>query len=256
MIRYKRFWSIVLGICCVLVLWPAYPLTAQESLYLLLEKDATYQLKLSYTNTLRAQTPTLSIYTYNDQDSVLQLSHMYRNLLYDRGEVSLVFKTPEGASRALIKLEGAGLKDHNITIERIDKLDTEKLSSLAQMIVNNQLYTGLIIDARGLGVERGMSPRIWTESGELLYGGVTAPYEYVLKEGVISYGTELSADLMQRVSIPGKIIYTAPLIVQAKAAAGVPRTGVVVSQEAADKIVEALQNYDFFAHYAVVFLID
>ena len=113
----------------------------------------------------------------------------------------------------------------------------------------------MVVDARGLGLSGDESAHL-VGIGELIYGGVAADYEFVLHEGVISYGQELSDDLMDRFSIPGKLIYSAPLVVQALGVKGEPQTGVVISQEAADRILAAIKNYDFFAHYAVVFLID
>lgn len=245
--------------CCLLILGLfAQQAAAEDSLHFLLETDAAYELKFTYPNRMDTVPPILSIYTYDEQGPILNLSRLYQGLVYDDlTEMNLIFEAPKGYLRAEVKISADEvLGPTALDIERVDRFDPEQESMLAHLIVNEMVYTGLVVDARGLGLERGMSPRIWSESGELIYGGVAADYEFVLHEGVISYGQELSDDLMDRVSIPGKLIYSAPLVVQALGVKGEPQTGVVISQEAADRILAAIKNYDFFAHYAVVFLID
>ncbi len=246
---------------CGLIILFAFPIlvsASEQSLEFLLETDASYELNIKYPGQLDAIPPKLSIYTYDENGAWLNSGRIYKGILYEgMVETSLVLDLPRGHSRAVaILVSEDDLQNSSLEIERLDRFNIADSTSLAQLLVNEHVYTGLVVDARGLDLERGMSPRIWSESGDLIYGGVAAKYEFVQDEGVISYGTNLSTELMKRVSMPGKLSYTSPLVVEAKATRGMPSTGVVISQAEADIILTSIKNYDFFAHYAVVFLID
>lgn len=245
-------------ICCVILACVAGRIMAESSLQFLLESDAVYELKYSFPSQIDKSPPVLTIYTINEEGSFLNLVRLYRGLSFkDTTETSVVFEAPEGFIRAEVVIAGADDPDQtSITFTRLDRFDPALSSELLEMIINEEVYTGLIVDARGLGLERGMSPRIWSESGEMIYGGVAAPYEYVQDTGVALYGTQLSEELKERVTLQGKLSFFAPLVVKAKGVKGQPRTGVVIDQETSNRIAAAIQNYDFFAHYAVVFLVD
>ncbi|HKM17883.1 MAG: hypothetical protein GX228_01015 [Firmicutes bacterium] len=245
-------------ICFLIILCITGRVLAEPSLQFLLESDAVYELKFSFLNQIDKDPLSLSIYTYDEQGLLLKLTRLYRGLAFnDITEMNVVFEAPKGFVRAEVVIDGeTDPKQRLISFARLNRFDPDRNTELASMIFNEQVYTGLIVDARGLGLERGMSPRIWSEAGEMIYGGVAAPYDYVQDTGVILYGTQLSEELMQRVSIPGILSYSSPLVVKAKAVKGQPRTGVVVDQDSAERIIDLIKNYDFFAHYAVVFLVD
>jgi len=113
-----------------------------------------------------------------------------------------------------------------------------------------------VVDARHLDVRRGISPRVYSESGQLLYGGVLASAEFVQDVGVVAYGRELDPDLIKRIQVDPEYAYARPLIVEAVGVVDPARTGVYVSEADAERILQALSQYDFFARYAVIFLIN
>ncbi len=117
-------------------------------------------------------------------------------------------------------------------------------------------YTGLVVDARHLDVRRGISPRIYSETGQLIYGGVLAPQDLVQERGVVAYGSELTPELLARIQVSPDDPYVNPLIVEAMDAADPAKTSVYISAEDTQRILEAMARYDFFARYAVIFLID
>ena len=49
-------------------------------------------------------------------------------------------------------------------------------------------YTSVIIDARGLGVERGMSPKIRRPDGTEIWGTKEVDPDYVIEQGIVVYG--------------------------------------------------------------------
>lgn len=143
-----------------------------------------------------------------------------------------------------------------LTVERIygseqgvEEYWSKKLAS------DGTFYTGLVIDARHLDVQRGISPRIYSESGQLLYGGVLAPQDVVQELGVVGYGQELTSELLGRLSVDPAYTYVAPLIIEATAVADAAKTGVCISEADTARVLEAMAKYDFFARYAVIFLV-
>lgn len=247
-------------LCFVLVGLLVFSFTAfaeEETRHMLLEAAAQYQIEYEFLNQIEIVPPTLSIQTRGTEGIISNFSRLYGGLPHSDQwtYASLVFETPSGAKQASISLDSNVGFNTGFSIERLNsfKPGTEELSRL---IVNKQVYTGLIVDARGLDVERGISPRIWSESGDLVYGGVAATYDLIQVRGVIGYGQKISPDLMDRVSIPGKLTYSAPLIVDAINVTETTNTGVVISDESAELIFSAIANYDFLSEYAVVILLD
>ena len=124
-----------------------------------------------------------------------------------------------------------------------------------ELIRQGLIYTGLIVDARGLNLQRGMSPKIFSESGQLIYAGVAVAYGFLQEAGIASYGQELNPDLLRRIQ-PNGTIKVSPLVVNALEVRGTTESSVTISDADAQAILEALDTYDFLAHYSVVFLID
>ena len=125
-----------------------------------------------------------------------------------------------------------------------------------KLATEGTFYTGLVVDARHLQVRRGMSPRIYSESGQLLYGGVLAGQELVQDIGVVGYGAELTSDLLERIALDSDYPYVAPLVVEAVAVADAAQTGVYLNAEDTQRVLQAMAQYDFFARYAVIFLVN
>jgi hypothetical protein len=124
-----------------------------------------------------------------------------------------------------------------------------------ELIRQGLVYTGLIVDARGLNLQRGMSPKVYSESGQLVYAGVAVSYGFLQEAGIASYGQELTPDLLRRIQ-PDDTIKVSPLVVNALKIDGTTESSVIISDADAQSILDALNTYDFLAHYSVVFLID
>ncbi len=56
-----------------------------------------------------------------------------------------------------------------------------------------QPITGLIIDARGLGLKPSMSPQIFSSDGSVLYGPGKYPREFAVAQGVVGYHKDPAA---------------------------------------------------------------
>lgn len=258
MTKVRNSWILVYCLIVGTMFVFSFPgFASEETRHLLLETAAQYQIEYEFLNQLDLIPPVLSVETEGTQGIISRFSRLYRGLPHsdDWSYASVVFTTPEGAQQAAISLNSGVGYNTGFSIVRLNNFDPNR-NELSGLIVNNEVYTGLIVDARGLDIERGISPRIWSESGHLIYGGVAATYDLIQNQGVIGYGHKISPDLMDRVSIRGRISYSAPLIVEAIAVTERTKTGVVISDESAAKILAAIANYDFLSEYAVVILLD
>ncbi|MBO9541058.1 LPP20 family lipoprotein [bacterium] len=107
-------------------------------------------------------------------------------------------------------------------------------------------HTGLIVDARGLGLEPAMSPMILDESAARLYLSpkVSVDPEAVVNKGLASYASSLQeAQKLQRVG-------SNPLVLKAKRVDD--RTNVVLDDTAAKQLLGADRRKGFLKDLAVV----
>lgn len=95
-------------------------------------------------------------------------------------------------------------------------------------------YTGLVIDARGLGVQPAMSPALLDEQGgEIYVGRLSVDADFVVEQGIVSYVT--SVDQAKKLDRIG----SNPLIVRGKKISGGFKADVVVDNKDAATILGA-----------------
>jgi hypothetical protein len=108
------------------------------------------------------------------------------------------------------------------------------------------VITGLVIDCRGLGLERAMAPNILDDSGRTIYNSKNVDASAIVKNGLASYSKS---------DTPSNIDYAGanPLIIKAVSLIDFNRNPVV-SKADGDKILASNQKYDFLKRCAVVFI--
>lgn len=113
-----------------------------------------------------------------------------------------------------------------------------------------QLYTGLIVDARGLGVRPAMAPKILNEDGKEVYGSAWVNREWAVKEGMVGYLKDpAAAQANPRVT-------DKPLLVKALKVSGDGRVDTVISNADATALQNASQNLNMLKKCRVVILVD
>jgi hypothetical protein len=112
------------------------------------------------------------------------------------------------------------------------------------------LYTGVIVDARGLGLERVMSPRVYDESGRIIYGNMYLNSDNVVRYGMVDYTG--NPDMVTAATAGNSRAGNNPIIVKAIGLKDF-NANVVISQADADMILAANAQANFFAKTAVVF---
>lgn len=112
------------------------------------------------------------------------------------------------------------------------------------------VYTGLIVDARGVGLRPAMAPKIVDETGNEVYGSKFVSREWAVKIGMVGYDKDVNrARTNDRVT-------NNPLIVKAMKVSGPNKADVVVSAADAANIHAAASNMKFLDQCKVMFIVD
>ena len=137
-----------------------------------------------------------------------------------------------------------------IPVEIAPPVELSSNSRSGAPIDMGRVYTGLIIDARGTGAQPAMSPRVFDEAGNELYGSAYVEQEFVLKHGMAGYVKGLEqAETNDRVA--GN-----PLTVKAVGVAGKNKTDIVLTDQDAARIRQLAANLNFLREARVVVLVD
>ena len=118
--------------------------------------------------------------------------------------------------------------------------------------VNNVTYTGVIIDAGGLGLQAAMSPVIFDTNGRVVYGASNIDVDFAIQNGMVGYSKSVEdANRNERVG-------TNALVIKAVAVKGgnssTGKVNVVVTPEDADRILISNQKLSYLQHGAVIFV--
>jgi hypothetical protein len=111
-------------------------------------------------------------------------------------------------------------------------------------------YTGLILDARGLGVNPAMSPKVYDPDGREVYGSAFVSRDFAISQGVVGYVK--SVDQAQQTDrVKGN-----PAIVKAVEAKGANKADLVVSKDDAEKLRALSQSQTFMREARVMIVVD
>jgi len=113
-----------------------------------------------------------------------------------------------------------------------------------------QVYTGMIVDARGLGVRPAMAPKIVNEEGKEVYGSAYINRDWAVREGMVGY----LKDPMQA-QTNGRVT-DKPLMVKAMKVSGDARVDLVIANADAAMLFGATQNMSFLEKCRVIILVD
>jgi hypothetical protein len=111
-------------------------------------------------------------------------------------------------------------------------------------------YTGLVLDATGLQARPAMTPQIFDEEGNEVYGTAVVSREYAIQQGMAGYARDVQkASASERVG--GQ-----PLVVKAMEVRGQARTDFVVSNEAAENLRQVAADQGFLRQCRVMIVLD
>ncbi len=123
-------------------------------------------------------------------------------------------------------------------------------SGLSTQIDPNRIYTGLVIDARGTGLQPAMAPKVFDESGRELYGSAYVDAEFVKQHGMAGYVKDPEQ------ATTNDRVQGSPLMIKAVSASGANQTDLVVRDQDANAIRKLTKSLNFLKEARVVMVLD
>lgn len=155
-------------------------------------------------------------------------------------EVTLRMDFRDGLSRTVL----------NQVMPKADPASTDVGKSARDATAEASPYSGLVVDARGMGARPAMAPGILNEKGAEIYGAMQVDREQALQQGVSGYARDLAA------ARNNPRVADSPLIVKALRVEGPGRSNVVISNDDADRILAASGTPSFLKKCRVMIVLD
>ncbi len=113
-----------------------------------------------------------------------------------------------------------------------------------------EVFTGLVVDARGIQARPAMSPRIIDENGREIYGSMNVEREYAVQQGMSGYARDLTA------AQSNARVTNNPLSVKGLKTEGAGRSDIVIAKADVEKILAAGDNLSFLKKCRVMIVLD
>jgi len=111
-------------------------------------------------------------------------------------------------------------------------------------------YTGLIIDARGTGVQPAMAPKIMDPQDREVYGSAFVSREFAVSQGMVGYAKSID-QARQSDRVKGN-----PAVIKAVEAKGANKADLVISESDADALRTLAQQQTFLREARVMVVLD
>lgn len=129
------------------------------------------------------------------------------------------------------------------TVKPISKPDMPPKTSGA-------VFTGLIVDAKGLKAKPAMSPKVVDENGQEVYGSAYVSREFAVQQGMSGYAKDLEA------AAKNQRVTDNPLLVKGIKTSGPGNSDIVISNADAAAIRGAADNLSFLKKCRVMIVVD
>jgi len=112
------------------------------------------------------------------------------------------------------------------------------------------VFTGMVIDARGIQARPAMAPKIIDEAGQEVYGSMQVDREFAVQQGMSGYARDLSsAQSNARVT-------NNPVTIKGIKTEGPGKSNIVISNAEAEKIRSSSENLSFLKKARVMIVLD
>ncbi|MFC1812176.1 hypothetical protein ACFL03_05745 [Thermodesulfobacteriota bacterium] len=112
------------------------------------------------------------------------------------------------------------------------------------------LYSGLVVDARGLGAKAVMSPKIFDENGQEVYGPTFVSREFAVQQGMSEYVMDLTA------AQSSPKVASTPLTVRGLRTEKPGGSNIIISNADVSKLKSASEHLSFLKKCRVVIVVD
>jgi hypothetical protein len=126
----------------------------------------------------------------------------------------------------------------------------ESIRTMAPVKNSPSVFTGMVVDTRGLGTKPVMAPKILDENAREVYGSAFVSREYAVQQGMSGYSKDLAAaQSNQRVG-------DNPLTVKGLRTEGVEHSDVIISNVDARRLRSASENLSFMKKCRVIIVVE
>ena len=132
--------------------------------------------------------------------------------------------------------------------KEIKPLDSIKLVTMNKS--STPVFTGLVVDAKGLGVKPVMVPKIIDENNQEVYGSAFVSREYAVQQGMSGYSRDLKE------SLKDKRVSDYPLVVKGLKTSGPGHSEIVISNADASKLRGISESHYFMKKCRVIIVVD
>ncbi len=113
-----------------------------------------------------------------------------------------------------------------------------------------EVFTGLVVDARGIQARPAMSPRIIDENGQEIYGSMSVEREYAVQQGMSGYARDLTA------AQSNPRVTSNPLSVKGLKTEGAGRSDIVIANGDATRVRSSGENLNVLKKCRVMIVLD
>lgn len=117
-------------------------------------------------------------------------------------------------------------------------------------VIGENIYTGLIIDVRGLGIEPVINPVIISEQGQDVYSSTFISREFAVQNGVCTYICSMDQAMRD------KRVGHHPLVLKGLRKEGKPNPAVVISMSDYRLLEKATERHTFLKECKVIMVMD
>ncbi len=170
--------------------------------------------------------------------------------LVQTAEVRDIVYSSEGTVEVIRRMPISGALSQLILPEYIVQLEMKNLGGRSSGNKDNDSFTGLILDARGIDIEPAMCFSVHDEGGREVYGPAYVSREFVVQHGMCSYAVDMAA--VEKSSRVGP----RPLTVKAIKAQPSGGPNIIISNTDASRLRSAVEHLVFLRQCRVIVVRD
>lgn len=155
----------------------------------------------------------------------------------------------DGTVEVTVRMNLSGRLSQSIMPKAFDKQPASEPPPAAPA-PSGDIFTGLVIDARGLAARPAMSPKVVDENGREVYGSMNVDRQYAIQQGMTGYARDLTA------AQSNPRVTNNPVSVKGIRADGPGKCDVVISNADAEKIRASADNLSFLKKCRVMIVLD
>jgi hypothetical protein len=172
------------------------------------------------------------------------------NGMVQRAVIADQLYMPDGTVEVKIRVPIYGELSNLILPAAFAKMNLKKEAYSASAAPPTVMYSGIVVDARGIGIRPAMIPKILDEAGKEIYSLASVDLQYAVRQGVSGYTRDLeAAQKNQRVAVN-------PLTVKAVKSSGAGKTDLIISNADAAKIKNAAHSELLLKQCRVLIVVD